>query len=236
MIKNPLLIIQNDPEVPLGCYGHYLRQWQVPFRLLSTYAGEALQSAGDPGAIIVLGGAMGVGDTDRFPFLLQVKRFVAEAVEQEIPFLGICLGGQLLAEVLGANVSSHRFGEKGTLPVSITDEGKRDPLLQGISSPFITFQWHNDSFDLPVDATLLARSQACPHQAFRYGRHAYGTQFHPEVNAVIVDNWARWSDDTALRVDGYVSALAAAEVDYTSASRRLLLNFLSISGFMPQVL
>ncbi|RNC73143.1 MAG: type 1 glutamine amidotransferase [Desulfuromonadales bacterium] len=225
-----LVIIQNDPEVPPGTYAACLDEWRVPFRLVSPFAGEALPPVDQVKAAIVLGGAMGVHDTVEHPFLAAVKEFIRGTVAARSPFLGICLGGQLLADVLGAPVSSGANGEKGTLPVSLTTEGECDPLFAGITRQFITFQWHNDSFAIPEGGILLASSSACPHQAFRVGECAWGLQFHPEVTREIVDTWARWTDETAPEVERFLSEFVAADVPYGAASRRLLANFLRIAG------
>lgn len=227
----PLLtIIQNDPEVPLGTYADCLEELAAPYRTVHPCRGEMLPEAEGVAAAIVLGGAMGVHDTDRHPFLRDVKRFIAEMVERVVPLLGICLGGQLLADVLGAMVtynSPHR--EKGTLPVILTEEGERDPLFAGMSREFVSFQWHNDSFLVPEGGVLLASSPTCPGQAFRYGPVAYGTQFHPEVNRRIIADWSSWRPSTAARVELFLSEFDARRSEYDLASRRILFNFLNIA-------
>lgn len=226
-----LVIVQNDPEVPAGTYAGYLRERNIPFLLVRPYAGDALPPLSEVSAVIVLGGAMGAHHTDRHPFLLEVKRFVREVVDREVPFLGICLGGQLLADVLGARViAGSPHGEKGTLSVTLTEEGVKDPLFAGITPEFVTFQWHNDSFEIPSGGTLLASSDACPNQAFRYGRNAWGTQFHPEVDRAIVDLWARWTEETAPFADDFLASFARNGEAYRDASRRMLANFLRIAG------
>lgn len=226
-----IAVVQNDLEVPPGTYAAHLAERGVPFRLLKPCAGDELPPAAGFRAVIVLGGAMGVHDTAEHPFLGGVKRFIREAVEADVPLLGICLGGQLLADVLGAPVTSGAFGEKGSLTVSLTAEGERDPLFAGVDRTFATFQWHNDTFAIPRGGVLLASSPVCPAQAFRMGEAAYGLQFHPEVTASIVDTWARWTAETAPELDRFLAAFAAAEPAYRSASRRILANFLRIAGF-----
>ena len=226
-----LAIIQNDPEVPLGSFAGYLDEAGTPYTTIHPYMGEKLPPVGDVPAVVVLGGAMGVHETDRHPFLVELKGFIRECVANNIPFLGICLGGQLLADVLGAPVTIRSpFKERGTLSVRLTAAGLADPLFAGVPEEFVTFQWHNDSFAIPDGAVLLASSSACPNQAFRYGINAWGTQFHPEVDKAIVDCWARWSKETAPAVDEYLAAFAAREESYRSASRRLLENFTALSG------
>lgn len=224
-----LIVIQNDPEVPAGSYGEYLREHNIPFRVVSPFAGEKLPPVAELSAVVCLGGAMGVHDTAQYPFLLEVKGLIRECVRQEKPFLGICLGGQLLADVLGGEVGSNQNGEKGSLTVSLTPAGEEDPLFAGFAQNFSTFQWHNDSFAIPPGWVRLAESAACPNQAFRYGANAYGTQFHPEVDRAIVESWARSTGETAPFVAAFLTDFDQVKIDYTPASRRLLANFLRLA-------
>ncbi len=222
-----LLIIQNDPEVPPGNFSDTIASMGVPCRVAHPYKGEALPPVDEIAAAIVLGGAMGAHDTARHPVLGGVKTYIRSCVVTETPFLGICLGGQLLADVLGGRViAGSPYGEKGTLPVTLTAAGEKDPLFAGILREFISFQWHNDSFEVPEGGIHLASSVACPGQAFRFGRCAWGTQFHPEVNRAIVDCWARWTEETAPRVDVFLDRFSRSEQTYLETSRRLLGNFL----------
>jgi GMP synthase (glutamine-hydrolysing) len=225
-----LAIIQNDPEVPLGSFADYLSEAGTTYEIVRPDKGENLPRAGDIRAIIVLGGAMGVHDIERHPFLIGLKRFIGESATRGIPYLGICLGGQLLADALGGRVTPNSCGEKGTLTVRISPEGTADPLFAGLPEEFVTFQWHNDCFAPPEGATLLASSPGCPNQAFRIGARAYGLQFHPEVDRAIVDCWARWSEETAPAADTYLTAFAATEKAYRDDSRRLLRNFVTLAG------
>jgi GMP synthase-like glutamine amidotransferase len=226
-----LLIIQNDPEVPAGNFEDTLADHGIPYRIVHPYDGEPIPKPTDFSSIIVLGGAMGVHDTGKYPFLLNIKSFILSSVKEEIPFLGICLGGQLLSHVLGGRVISNSpHGEKGTLKVTLSPDGTRDPLFSGIPGEFVTFQWHNDSFEIPEGGTLLASSPACPGQAFRFGPCAWGTQFHPEVNRAIVDCWARWTDETSHHAEEFLSSFSSSEETYLEVSRKLLGNFLSCEG------
>lgn len=227
-----LLIVQNDPQVPAGAYGGYLEELGVPFMMVRPFLGEELPPAGAVSAALVLGGVMGVHDTVQHPFLAEVKTFIGEAVTTGLPYLGICLGGQLLADALGATVTRGSSGEKGTLSVLLTHAGCEDPLFAGIPASLVTFQWHNDTFAVPAGGTLLAFSSACPHQAFRVGERAWGLQFHPEVTAEIIAAWAQWGEDTAPLADSFVAEFAAAEPAFQYASRRILTNFLCVAGLV----
>jgi len=226
-----LLIIQNDPEVPPGNFADTIGELQVPCRIVHPYSGDALPPVMEISAAIVLGGVMGVHDTGKYPFLFGVKTFIRSCVQTEIPFLGVCLGGQLLADVLGGLVTAGSpYGEKGSLPVSLTAAGEEDPLFAAIPRDFISFQWHNDSFEIPPGGTHLAFSAACPGQAFRFGPCAWGTQFHPEVDRPIVDCWARWTEETAPVADRFLADFIRTEASYLEVSRRLLGNFLQLAG------
>lgn len=217
-------IIQSDPEVPAGVFADLLDEWQVPFQLLRPDRGEALPAEAD--AVIVLGGRMGVHDDAEHPCLRPVKAYLRRLLANGTPLLGICLGGQLLADAAGGLVSSNRCGEKGLVEVGLTVAARTDPLFAGIEPMFAAFQWHNDSFTVPPQGVHLAASAACPGQAFRSG-NAWGLQFHPEVSLAIV---AAWSGRTA---DGerLAAAFAAAEAKHRALARRLLANFLTIAGF-----
>ena len=223
-----LHIIQNDPEVPPGNLAEILADQGVPFQLHHLYRDEVLPTADDITALIVLGGAMGANDDDRFPFLSPLKQLIRSCLSHGIPYLGICLGGQLLATASGTPVVSCRWEELGTLQITLTHKGEADPLFHGIPSPFSTFQWHHDSFDLPDGAVLLAASRGCRHQAFRIGTCAWGTQFHPEVNERIIADWCAWDRQTARRTAEMTAGFSAAGDRYLAVSRLLLGTFIAV--------
>lgn len=219
-----ITIIQSDPQVPAGVFAEHLAAQQIPFRTVRLDQGEALPAAIDAGVIIVLGGNMGVDDEDRYPFLLALKQFMHEALDAEVPLLGICLGGQLLAAVGGGRFTSNAHGEKGLCSVALTPDAAADPLMAGLPPNFLAFQWHNDSFDPPLDATHLATSTVCPGQAFRLGS-AWGVQFHPEVNRTIVAGWCGRASSAQPLADAFVQGEAA----HRALALRLLENFLAVA-------
>jgi len=134
---------------------------------------------------------MSVNDESEHLWLVAEKALIARAVKAGIPFWGSCLGVQLLASSLGAQVREGGTPEVGVLPVYAAPAAAADPVFSGLAWPRPTLQWHSDTFDLPAGATLLATSPEYRNQAFRVGRVAYGVQFHVEVDASMADEWAR---------------------------------------------
>jgi GMP synthase-like glutamine amidotransferase len=220
-------IIQNDPEVPPGNIAENLESMGIPFFVHHPYLADPFPDLRDVSALIVMGGAMGANDDGSHPFLRDLKRFIREGVKLGIPYLGVCLGGQLLAAAMGARVESNRWEELGTLEVGLTADGAADPLFKGVEERLVTFQWHHDSFDIPEGGVLLAGSTACPHQAFRLGERAWGMQFHPEVTEGIIRDWCAWDPATKARTEELVSAWQTHEDAYRATARRLLENFLN---------
>ena len=143
------------------------------------------QSAG----LVVLGGPMSANDTANYPHLDVELDWIREAVDREMPLLGICLGAQLLAKALGARVYRNRVKEIGWYDIELMPPTADDMLFRGRQSVETVFQWHGDTFDLPAGAVHLARSELCTHQAFRYGRAAYGLQFHVEMTLDLMEQW-----------------------------------------------
>jgi GMP synthase-like glutamine amidotransferase len=225
-----LHIIQNDPEVPPGNLAEALT---VPHLIHRPYCGEPLPELQDITALIVLGGAMGANDDQRYPFLTALKELIRAVVAAQIPYLGICLGGQLLAAALDTAVASNRWEELGTHAVTLTEAGTAERLFSGVAATFSTFQWHHDSFDLPANATLLASSPACRHQAFRIGHNAWGLQFHPEVTPAIIRSWCAWDPATAATTEVLVADFTAVSDSYHAVARCLWRNFLSLAEIRP---
>ncbi len=146
---------------------------------------------------------------------------------------GVCLGGQLLAAALGTKVVSNRWEEIGNFSAELTTSGEKDLLFEGIPHTFNVFQWHHDSFDVPQGATLLASSDACPHQAFRVGECAWGMQFHPEVTEEIIRCWSAWDAATRAKTEDFVAVFKAEAENYRATVSQLVRNFLSAAQLLP---
>ena len=143
-------------------------------------------------AVLVFGGAMHVDQEDRHGWLRDEGAYLRGLLAADVPVLGVCLGGQLLAKALGAPVRRLPSPEVGWHEVELTPEAAGDPLFGGLPERFDSFQWHSYAFELPDGAILLARNARC-HQAYRVGEAAWGLQFHAEVTRATLDNWVQSS-------------------------------------------
>ncbi len=170
--------------------------WETPHRILDAcgalhvrtvkpLAGQELPPHQEVAGAVVMGGPMNVDEVERFPGLAAEREWLAEAA-RELPVLGICLGAQLLARALGAEVRRGERAEVGFAPVEVSDPA--DPVLGGLAPRTEVLHWHGDVFDLPDGAQPLASSAQTEYQAFRLG-NAWGALFHPEADLALVEAW-----------------------------------------------
>jgi GMP synthase (glutamine-hydrolysing) len=197
----PVLCVRNDRDDTLGIAVPMLAEQGVPVTRLDAFGAEPRWPALDEiGGLVVFGGEMNADDVERYPYLLTQRDLMRRAVDAGMPVLGICLGAQMLARALEARVYRAPLRELGFKPVRITQAGQADPLLGAFHSGDRVFQWHEDTFDLPDGAELLAAGDDVPVQAFRMAPNAWGVQFHFEVDAEGVDAWLRVAEPTLERV------------------------------------
>jgi GMP synthase (glutamine-hydrolysing) len=198
--------------------------WETPHRILDACGALAVRTvkplAGQPlppheevAGAVVMGGPMNVDELERFPALAAEREWLAEAVRQDLPLLGICLGAQLLARALGAEVRPGERKELGFAAVEVSDPD--DPVLGGLAPGAEVLHWHGDVFDLPAGAQHLASSALTANQAFRVG-DAWGVLFHPEADYALVEAWLAAPEmiDEALEVlreEGVAALPARAE-------------------------
>jgi len=181
-IMATVTVIQHiEPEGP-GLIADGLLEHGLDTRVVRVFRGDPVPRAPEGAVgIVVMGGPMGVGDRARYPHLDDEMRLLERTLEQGVPVLGVCLGAQLLAAVLGASVDCGEAPEIGWYPVELAASASEDPLFRDLDSPFTAFHWHGDVFGIPRGATGLASSARTDCQAFRYGDAAFGLLFHLEV-------------------------------------------------------
>jgi GMP synthase (glutamine-hydrolysing) len=185
-----LLVFQHVAAEPLGTLDPLIRRrgHRVRFTNFERHP-DAQPNTDRYRGLIVLGGPMNVEDHAHRDHLRTEMLAIERMLEQGKPVLGICLGAQLLAHVLGAPVQRHHQPEIGWYPLKTTDAGRSDPVLAPLGEEAPVFQWHSYSFELPHGATHLARTDGCESQAFRYGHNAYGFQFHLEMDEPLIERW-----------------------------------------------
>jgi GMP synthase (glutamine-hydrolysing) len=197
-----ITVLQHEQVEGLGTIAEALARRGISPRYVRARAGDAVPGeAGASRGLIVMGGPMGVYEVDRYPFLRDEMRLIEQTLSANLPVLGICLGSQLLAHVLGADVKKSGGKEIGWFDVSLMDAASIDPLWRGIEPRFPGFHWHGDVFTLPAGATSLAASAKSSIQAFRHGT-AYGFLFHLEATEGIVrdmvNTWPEELDEEGL--------------------------------------
>lgn len=213
-----LLVFQHVAAEPLGTLDPLIRRrgHRIRFKNFERHPDAQLNVDRYRG-LVVLGGPMNVEDHPRRPHLANEMRAIERMLGQGKPVLGICLGAQLLAHVLGASVSRNPVPEIGWYPLRKTAQGEADPVLAPLPAETSVFQWHGCRFDIPRDAVHLASSPDCPQQAFRHGDNAYGFQFHLEMDQRLVE---RWLANPAYREELANSGLAQDEEAIRTLTRR----------------
>ncbi|HEY0900682.1 MAG TPA: glutamine amidotransferase [Micavibrio sp.] len=176
----------------LGSLGLVIEKMGGSYQYFDTYReGCADFDAYAPDLLIVLGGTPGVYQADDYPFLKDEMKIIEQRLAHDLPTLGICLGAQMMAHVLGSPVYPGGNGsEIGWVNLKITEAGMNSPLRHFEHSETAMLQWHGDTFDLPAGATLLASSPQYENQAYRYGENALGLQFHCEVTPGMLQGWS----------------------------------------------
>ena len=229
-----VLVLQHIACEHPGVFSDVIRERGVESVAIELDRGQELPAWREFDAVLVMGGPMGAGDDADHPWLATERRLVREAVVAGRPFLGVCLGAQVLAASLGARVYPAERPEVGLLEVELTAEGRTDPLFAGLGERLVSLQWHGDTFDLPAGAVRLAHSAEVANQAFRAGERAYGVQFHLEVTGEMAREWGRvpaYRESLAATLGGQRGAAFLGDVERRAGelhppARRLIANWL----------
>ncbi|MEM5797157.1 MAG: type 1 glutamine amidotransferase [Candidatus Aenigmatarchaeota archaeon] len=232
------LVFQHVPHEHLGRISTYCEKENIDLEIVELWKSHKIPNVTDFDGLIIMGGPMSVYDEESsYPTKLHELSTIRLAIRNKIPILGFCLGSQLLANALGASVypnviNGQRVKEIGFFQVELTEEGRKDPLFSGLSSPLIVLQWHGDAFDIPNKAIKLATAPLCPNQAFRYDT-AYGLLFHLEFTQEMVKNQLEidrvWiHKDNELDEDEILKQALENDTLMEKQCQRLFYNFLKL--------
>lgn len=175
--------LQHVPFEGLGCIDQWITTKGHSANYTKLYDNPKFPTLDEFDWLIVMGGPMGVYDEAVYPWLKEEKEFILRAIESGKTVVGICLGSQLIAEVLGAKVYPNKQKEIGWFDIHKTEFAKKHSLLEQVEEQFTVFHWHGDTFDLPTSSERLFSSDVCLNQAFLYKKKVLGLQFHFEVTS-----------------------------------------------------
>jgi GMP synthase-like glutamine amidotransferase len=222
-----VLVFQHDPYDGPGYLGDAFLRRGATLTIVQLHNGEIVPDITPHDVLLIMGGTMNVYQEDKFPWLAEETQAIRQAVEADKAVLGVCLGGQLLAKALDAQVYVGSATEIGLTPIALTQAGKSDPLFEGLSQ-VEAVEWHDDMFDIPNGAVPLASSEGCTNQAFRFGQCAYGLQFHPEVSPVMLAEWIREAGESIDR-SSFQDAVNVKNAKLQAQADRLVDNFVRCS-------
>lgn len=233
------LVFQHIACEHPGILRDYLTADGITWDAVELDEGERVPSLDGYDALWVMGGPMDVWEEDQHPWLIAEKQAIREAViARNMPYLGLCLGHQLLASALGGHVGKMAMPEVGILDVDLNPAGRDDPLFAHLPTRLAALQWHGAEVQrLPDQAVPLAQSPLCPIQAMRVGRRAYGLQCHIELLSHTVADWAQvpayaCALDAALGAGSMQRLEAQAQQlmpDFNRTARRIYDNFMQIA-------
>ena len=237
MTSKRVLAIQHVQENPPGLVGEVLEEHNIPYDVIQA-TDDHFPDLTAYSAIVSFGGTQHVYLEKQEPYIAHEEELIRQALKRDMPFLGICLGSQLLAHALGAKVMKRPPEKMGFLQIHFSPEGLRDPIIAGLPGYQQGFHWHEDVFEIPQDAVKLAGDKPNEHQAFRYGRQAYGFQYHLELTAEMLNSWLTdpqlKKDFIDIRgIDAYNKVLQERPTlypIYREHARIVITNFLRIGG------
>ena len=178
--------LQHEPFEGLGNIEVWAKKKGHNISRTLLFNNEELPDISEFDWLVIMGGSMNIYEEEKFPWLKEEKKFIEQAIADHKILLGVCLGSQLIADVLGGKVSKNQYKEIGWFPVSLTREARDSSIFGSLPGTFNAFHWHGDTFKIPYGAARIAQSEGCVNQAFEYGR-AIGLQFHLEYSKKSID-------------------------------------------------
>ena len=209
-----IYVLQHHPVENLGTIADALEGNALAWQYVRVADGQPVPAnMKGAGGLIVMGGPMGVYQTDRYPWLRDEMRLIEDAMKLNLPVLGVCLGAQILAAALGAKVQRNPNGKEiGWHPIRLEAAAREDRLCSDLPATLTPFHWHGDIFEVPSGAVSLASSEKTPCQAFRYGDKTWGFQFHFEVTsesvAAMAEAFAKDLDREKIAADAMIARAA----------------------------
>lgn len=238
--KPRVLVFQHIACEHPGIFRDFLAEDGIPWQAVELDEGEAIPDLSDHDALWVMGGPMDTWQETEHPWLAPEKAAIRKAVlDRRMPYLGFCLGHQLLAEALGGEVGPAGTPEIGVLEVKVTKEGRASPFMAGLPDRGRCLQWHSaEVLREPDGATILASSPACRVQAMAIEDRAFSIQYHVELTPTTVREWGdipeyRGALERSLGADALDTLIAEADAHmagFNSASRQIYENFMAANG------
>ena len=215
-----ILVFRHAAHEGPGYLADFLARHDLRYRLVRIDAGEAVpKSIAGISGLVFMGGPMSAND--RLPWIPPVLALIREAAQKDVPVLGHCLGGQLMAKALGGRVTRNRVKEIGWLPVRVIESCVAHDWITGLAPQFEVFHWHGETFSgLPSGATAILKSRDCRHQAFVLGKHL-AFQCHVEMTPVLVRSWARAGAAEIARPTDTVQSAQQMRVNLVARAERM---------------
>jgi GMP synthase-like glutamine amidotransferase len=215
-----ILVFRHAAHEGPGYLADFLARHNLRYRLVRIDAGEAVpKSIAGISGLVFMGGPMSAND--RLPWIPPVLALIREAAQKDVPVLGHCLGGQLMARAFGGRVTRNRVKEIGWLPVRVIESSVAHDWMTGLAPQFEVFHWHGETFSgLPSGATAILKSRDCRHQAFVLGKHL-AFQCHVEMTPVLVRSWARAGAAEIARPTDTVQSARQMRVNLVARAERM---------------
>lgn len=223
-----LIVSHADFEKP-GCIDDWARNHNHQTQEVRPYKGEQIPNMDDFDFLIVMGGPQSLLPIIKDPYLSNEIELIKQALKKQKRIIGVCLGAQLLGEALGAKAERSPNREIGIYPIELLDDAKHDPVFRQFPKSFDVTHWHSDMPGIPKGAVLLAKSEGCPRQVFRYGDRVYGFQCHFELTQELIKEMVEHCPGD-LKTGEYIrTKKELIEADYSEINKKLygILDYLA---------